>query len=370
MAMIRYWSYREFYAQHREHILAAVDRVFTSGRLILGPEVESLERAFASFCGAPYAIGVNSGTDALVLSLRALGIGLGDEVITVANTAVPTVAAIRLTGAVPVFVDVEEDSYLMDVTQVAAKLTARTRAVVPVHLCGHAVDMAPLITLGETRELCVVEDCAQACGARYHGRPVGSFGAAAAFSFYPTKVLGAFGDGGMVVTSTPAIAERVRRLRFYGLDDQGHAEEEGINSRLDEVQAAILRVRLEHLDEAVRRRQQIAQIYREGLDGVGDIGLPAMREECVHSFYIFTVRTAHRDRLMRFLRDEAIETKINYPLPVHLMRGYAFLGLGPGDLPVTERLAKSILSLPLYPELPIDDAARVVAMIRRFFGHT
>lgn len=368
VSKVRYWDYLEEYGIHRDEYLRICDKVFSSGRLILGQQVADFEEQLGAYCGVSSAVGVNSCTDALFLALKALGIGQGDEVVTVSNTAVPTVAAIRATGALPVFVDVEEDTYLMDTSLVEAKLTGRTRCIVPVHLCGQMVDMHPLLELAGQNEISIVEDCAQACGATYYGKKAGSLGDAGAFSFYPTKVLGAFGDGGAVTTSRPDLAVRLKRLRMYGMDGTYYAEEEGFNSRLDEVQAAILNLRLPALDASIERRRNIARIYDEGLAGVDGIGLPAPRKERGHQYYLYTIRTERRDELMSFLGEQGIESKINYPWPIHLMRGYAFLGCREGDLPVTERLARTILSLPIYPELPEEDALRVVDAVRRFTG--
>ena len=364
---IRYWEYLPDYRANRDEYLHVVDTAFSSGRLVLGSQVSTFEQRFAAYCGATCGVGVNSGTDALFLALKGLNIGSGDEVITVSNTAVPTVAAIRATGATPVFVDVEEDTYLMDVNLVEARMTEHTRCIVPVHLCGQMVDMAPLLDSAHARGVAVVEDCAQACGAIYSGQRAGSLGCAGAFSFYPTKILGAFGDGGLITTSRSDFGERLRRLRFYGMEADYYAEEEGYNSRLDEVQAALLNHKLPMVDAAVEKRRQLARIYDEGLAAVGDVGLPVEKDGRRHQYYLYTIRTAHRDALMQFLRTREIETKINYPTPVHLMRGYAFLGYKERDLPVTERLAAEILSLPMYPEMPEDNAQRVVAEIRRFF---
>jgi dTDP-4-amino-4,6-dideoxygalactose transaminase len=364
---VSYWEYLPDYAQYRQEVLAIVDRVFSSGRLILGPEVERFERRFADYCGAAFGVGVNSCTDALFLALKALGVGPGDEVITVANTAVPTVAAIRATGALPVFVDVEPDTYLMDVPQAARAVTPQTRCLLPVHLCGQAADMAAVMSLAEQRGLAVVEDCAQAAGARYADRRVGSFGAIGAFSFYPTKVLGGFGDGGVATTSSPDLAERLRRLRFYGMAGSYYAEEEGYNSRLDEVQAALLSYRLDRLDEEVAARQLLAARYDAGLSGIGDLALPAVRADRDHRYYLYTIRTSQRDELQKYLAGEGIETKVNYPWPIHLMRGYRFLGYREGSLPVTEQLASEILSLPMYGSLPIAHVERVIEAVRDFF---
>jgi aminotransferase EvaB len=365
-APVRYWDYRDDYRRQREQFLAIADRVFSSGRLILGSEVAQFEKDFASYCEVSHGVGVNSATDALFLALKALGIGTGDEVVTVANTAVPTVAAIRATGALPVFVDVEEDTYLMDVGRLPAAITARTRAVLPVHIFGQTVEMEPLLQIAHGAGLAVVEDCAQATGARYRGRRAGSLGDAAAFSFYPTKVLGAFGDGGMVVTDREDLQRRLKRLRFYGMEEGYYAEEEGYNSRLDELQAALLSYQLLSLDAQVERRREIAAAYDAGLAGCPEIGLPRVAPERQHQYYLYTIRTPRRDQLQQYLAERGIESRINYPTPIHLMRGYRFLGYGPGALPVTERLAGEILSLPMYPALTDSEVERVIAAIRAF----
>ncbi len=365
--MIRYWQYVDAYLRDRERVLAAVDRVFSSGRLILGGEVERFERDFAASCGARFGIGVNSGTDALFLAMKALGVGRGHEVITVANTAVPTIAAVRAAGARPVFVDVEEDTQLMDARLVDTAVTRKTRCILPVHLFGQMADMDVIGRTAAQRGLRIVEDCAQAAGASCGGRKAGSIGDIGAFSFYPTKVLGGFGDGGMAVTNSEHLAERLRRLRFYGMADGQHAEEEGYNSRLDEVHAALLGQKLATLEEAVRERRLLAARYTDLLAGVGDIGLPVVRPGRTHQFYVYTIRTAHRDRLRQFLAERGIETKINYPTPVHLMRAYPSLGRRAGSLPVTESLAGTVLSLPLYPGLSQKDVAAVAAAVTAYF---
>ncbi|HEY5999060.1 MAG TPA: DegT/DnrJ/EryC1/StrS family aminotransferase [bacterium] len=365
---VPYWDVRPFAAARRDELLAAVGRVLDSGRLVLADEVRRFEEDFARLCGVRWGVGVNSGTDALFLALKALDIGADDEVLTVANTAVPTVAAIRATGATPVFVDVEEETFLMDPRLLRERLSPRSRCIVPVHLAGQAADVPALREAAAGRDIRIVEDCAQACGATIGGRRVGSLGDAGAFSFYPTKVLGAFGDAGMVVTAGEALAQRVRRLRFYGMEREYAALEEGYNSRLDEVQAALLSVRLALLDEAVAGRRAIARRYDEALAGLGDLALPVTGAGRDHQYYLYTVRTPRRDALREHLATRGIETKINYPHPVHLMQAYAFLGWRPGDLPVTERLAATVLSLPIYPEMPPAHQSLVVDAVRDFFG--
>jgi len=365
--MVRYWDYLPEYRRHRTEILRITDEVFSSGRVILGSRVETFERNFAEFCGAGFGIGVNSCTDALFLALKALDIGAGDEVITVSNTAVPTVAAIRATGALPVFVDVESDTFLIDPALVEHAATGKTRCILPVHLCGQAASMEPILEIAARRGLSVVEDCAQAAGATCQGLKVGSIGVIGAFSFYPTKILGTFGDAGMLTTSSAAIARRLRRLRFYGMEGEYYSEEEGYNSRIDELHAALLDYRLQWLEGEVSARRAIADSYFEGLKGVGDLTLPATRPDRDHQYYLFTVRTRFRGELKQYLAEKGIETRINYPYPIHLMRGYSFLGYKSGSLPVTEQLAGEILSLPMYGALPLTHVDRVIEAIRSFY---
>lgn len=365
--MIKNWDYTDEYEYHRKEILDIVDKVFSSGRLILGRRVEEFEKAFSSYCGVNYGVGVNSGTDALFLALKALGIGPGDEVITVSNTAVPTIAAIRAAGATPVFVDVEEDSFLMDTRKIEAAITSRAKCVMPVHLFGQPVDMDPVVDIAKRHNLKIIEDCAQAAGALYKGRRVGSLGEIGAFSFYPTKVLGAYGDGGMAVTREKGLYEKLRRLRFYGMEKEYYSEEEGYNSRLDEVQAAILSFKLKTLDESILKRRKVAETYSKELSSGGDIELPIVKQDRTHQFHLYTIRTSHRDGLMNYLKEHGIEARISYPTPIHLMNGYRFLGYKKGDLPVTESLAGRILSLPMYPGLSICDIEKVVLSIKRFF---
>jgi len=364
---VKYWSYLEDYAEHRGRLLALTDEVLSSGRLILGPRVEQFERNFATYCGVAHGVGVNSGTDALILGMKALGIGPGDEVITVSNTAVPTVAAICATGATPVFVDIDPGTFLMDVRLVAERTTDRTRCILPVHLCGQMVEMEQVLELAGRKGLSVLEDAAQAAGATRNGRKAGSLGDASAFSFYPTKLLGGFGDGGMVMTNSLELAGKLRRLRFYGMEGTYYSREEGFNSRLDELHAAILDWRLTLLDGGIAKRRTIASLYDAGLAGVGDIQVPRVGEGNVHAYYLYTIRTARRDALKEFLMTRGIGTQINYPWPVHAMEGYAFLGHREGDLPQTEKAAREILSLPMYPALPVKDVEYVIDGVRAFF---
>ncbi|MFD3567090.1 DegT/DnrJ/EryC1/StrS family aminotransferase [Streptomyces sp. NPDC058671] len=360
---IRVWGYLDEYAAEREEILDAVDSVFGSGRLVLAESVRSFEEEFAARHGARHCVGVDNGTNAVKLGLEALGVGPGDEVITVSNTAAPTVVAVVGTGATPVFVDVRED-YLMDVSQVEAAITPRTRCLLPVHLYGQCVDMAPLEELAARHGLAVLEDCAQAHGARHHDRPAGTMGTAAAFSFYPTKVLGAYGDGGAVLTSDDEVDRRLRRLRYYGMEERYYVT--GLpahNSRLDEVQAEILRRKLRRLDTYVTARREIARRYAEGLGDTGLV-LPETAPGNDHVHYVYVVRHPHRDAIIEALRERDIELNISYPWPIHTMTGFAHLGYREGSLPVTERLAREIFSLPMYPSLAPEEQDKVVEALR------
>ena len=367
---VPYWSYLDHYAERRADILRRVDEVLGSGRLILGPWVERFEQHFAARMGAGHGVGVNSATDALFLALKSFGVGPGDEVVTVSNTAVPTVAAIRATGARPVFADIRPDTLLMDPASAAACCGPHTRGLLPVHLFGQMADLQGLRELARSRGLFLLEDCAQATGATQQGQPAGAAGDAAAFSFYPTKPLGTFGDGGMVLTSSEERAARLRRLRFYGMEKSYYAREEGYNSRLDELQAGVLDLLLPDLPARNLRRQHIAAAYDRGLAQLPGLSTPVTAPGNTHVYYVYTIRTDRRDALRAHLAERGIGTQVNYPTPIHLMEAYACLGGKAGDLPETERAAAEILSLPMYPELPPAAVARVCREIRAFFGHT
>lgn len=362
MKPIPMFDYRAQLASIRGEIDAAIARVLDSGTLILGDEGKRFEQTFAARLGGGHAVGVNSGTDALVIALQAFGIGPGDEVITVPNTAVPTVSAIRMTGATPVFADVDPRTALLDLSNLQQHVTARTRAIVPVHLYGNVVDVEALQDLVRGRGIRVLEDCAQCQGATLRQRPAGSFGDAAAFSFYPTKNLGAFGDGGLCFTRDPSLAEQMRRIRMYGFANAYYAEREGMNSRLDELQAAILSVKLRHLDAWVARRRALAALYDAALPS--NVQRMQTGAEVEHAYHLYVVRVANRDAVRQRLAEQGILTGVHYPTPIHRMRGYAFLGLGPGHAPVAEQLASEVLSLPLFPELEDSAVHRVAAALQ------
>ena len=352
------------YLSIQPEIDAALVRVFALGQFILGAEVEAFEREFGEYCSADHAVGVDSGTSAIQLSLLACGIGMGDEVVTVSNTAVATVAAIELTGAKPILVDIDPLYLTLDPSNLEAALTARTRAIIPVHLFGCPADLNPILDFASAHQLFVIEDCAQAHGACYHGRPVGGWGRLSAFSFYPTKNLGAYGDGGAVLTNDPVLAERARLLRQYGWDANRMSQQKGMNARLDEMQAAILRAKLRHLEKWNDRRRELAALYKSMLADV--LTLPVERPEICHVYHQFVVRHPQRDALRHYLLEHGIHTQIHYPVPIHLQPAYRELASQP--LPVTEATATQILSLPLYPEMRDEDVERVCQLIHMFLN--
>ena len=357
--MIRVWSYLDELKAEESEIQDAVNSVLHSGTLILGENVKKFEEEFASWCGAASGVGVNSGTDALFLALKAWGIGEGDEVITVSNTAVPTVAAVGAAGARARFVDVEYESALMDTSRLAEAVNERTKAIIPVHLYGQCVDMDAVGALARERGLKVLEDCAQSHGALQNGRCSGSMGDLAAFSFYPTKILGGYGDGGMILANSEDDDEKLRRLRFYGMSGTYYSIEEGYNSRLDELHAGILRKKLKHLDTYIERRRELARCYDEALGGT-ELGLPVEKPGNRHAYYLYVVRHPERDRILSHLESRDIHLNISYPWPIHIMPAYRRLGYSEGDFPVTERLAKEIFSLPMFPSLTGEAQQRVI----------
>jgi dTDP-4-amino-4,6-dideoxygalactose transaminase len=349
----------------RHDLDAALARVLDSGWFVLGSEGKAFEEEFATATGIPHAVGVGSGTDAIELALRALGVGPGDEVVTQANTCVPTVSAIERAGATPVLCDVEPDAGTMAPDSLRGALREKTRAVVPVHLYGQCADVDAIVDLCSERGIAVVEDCAQAVGAELRGRQAGSIGTLGCFSFYPTKNLAALGDGGAVVTCDAELAERLRLVRQYGQTDRYRHVIEGINSRLDEVQAAILRTRLPHLRRWNARRAEIAGAYTEALSET-PIRPLAQLEGRRHVFHLFVVEAPDRDALRAHLDEAGIGTLIHYPTPIHGHSPYRRLAAGPVPLSVSERLCERILSLPIYPELRDDEVERVADALRDF----
>jgi dTDP-4-amino-4,6-dideoxygalactose transaminase len=345
----------------RSEVVAAVAEVVAEGRFIGGPRVEAFEEAFAAYCGSAHAVGVASGTDAIELSLRALGIGAGDEVITAANTCIPTIAGIEASGATPVLVDVDEATFTLDPAELEDATTQRTRAVVPVHLYGQCAAIDAIADQARAQGLVVVEDAAQAHGAERDGRRAGTLGAVAAFSFYPPKNLGALGDGGAIVTGDEGLAVAARELRSFGERGGGEAVRRGSNSRLDPLQAALLSAKLSHLDEWTDRRRELAELYRAEL---GDaVALPLEAPGARHVYHLFVIRSPRRDELAHELERRGIGTLVHYPRAVHEHAAYRSLAR-PGRLTRSERLAREVLSLPLYPELTDDEAREVAAAVR------
>ena len=347
----------------RSQLEAAFDRTLNSGWFVLGKEVEAFEHEFAAYCKAEHCVGVGNGLEALHLILRAYGIGSGDEVIVPANTYIATWLAISNTGAKPVPVEPEERTYNLNPELIEAAITPQTKAIIAVHLYGLSADMDPINAIAARHGLKVIEDAAQAHGARYQGRRVGGLGDAAGFSFYPGKNLGALGDGGAVVTNDSELAEIVRRLRNYGSRVKYHNEVKGFNSRLDELQAALLRVKLRHLDEWNARRQQFADVYLAQLSDA-NLSLPFVPERAVPVWHVFAVRHPERDALQHCLQQASIGTMIHYPIPPHLQPAYADLGFGVGAFPLTEAIHREILSLPMSPHLSREQQARVIDTLR------
>ncbi len=354
-----------FVRAHRQEVDQALARVLDAGRFVLGPEEAAFEAEFAAYLNVPHVVGVASGTEALWLALLAAEIGPGDEVIIPSLTASATAAAVVQAGAVPAFADVRPGDLNLDPEQVERRLTARTRAVIAVHLYGNPADLPALQGLCTRRGLLLIEDCAQAHGASLDGRKVGTFGSLGAFSFYPTKNLGGLGDGGAVTTSDSALAERVRLLREYGWHDRYSSSLHGWNSRLDELQAAVLRVKLAHLEVGNRRRREIATTYRQGIDSNRFPPVWGV-EEGTGVFHQYVVRSPHREELSHHLAGRGVGSAVYYPVPVHLQSAYAEPGAGPGSLPVTERACREILSLPMYPELTEEQVGRVVETVNTY----
>lgn len=354
------------YLSLEQEIDAAIKEVLLGGQFILGPSVQKLEEEVAAYCGCKYGVGVASGTDALRLTLTALGIGPGDEVITTPFTFIATANTISHCGAKPVFVDIDPKTYNIDPAAIQKAISKRTKAIVPVHLYGQPVDMDPIMDLAEKYGLYVIEDIAQAMGARYKGRRVGSIGHAGALSFFPSKNLGAYGDGGMVVTNDAVLAEKIDILRKQGSKKKYYAEVLGFNSRLDTLQAAILSVKLKHLDSWNEARRQRAKRYNELLSGLPVI-TPYEAPDVYHVYHQYTIRTKERDALAAHLKERGISTMVYYPLPLHLQRVFADLGYGEGSFPESETASREVLSLPMYPELTEAEQQEVVRAIRGFY---
>ena len=355
------------YEALKSELLPAVEKALASGHYVLGPNVAAFEQELAAYTGAKFGVGVNSGSDALTLALRALDIGPGDEVITTPFTYIAPAESIHQVGAKIVFADIDPRTFLIDPAKVAKKVTPHTRAIIPVHLFGQAAPLDELFALAKPRSIHLVEDCAQAIGATYKGKPVGSHGALGCFSFYPTKNLGADGDGGMVVTNDETLAKKLKMLRVHGIERRYFHDLHGYNSRLDEIQAAILRVKLPHLKNWNARRSEIAAAYTRGLQGL-PLDLPGTADGNTHVFHVYALLTQRRDELMKYLGENGVPSIIYYPQPLHLQKLYENYGWKRGDFPVAEKISELILPLPMYPELKDEHVAHVVATIRGFFA--
>ena len=352
----------------KEEVLAGIGESLEGMQLFLGKNVQAFESEFATYCGTEFAIGVGSGTEALHLALLAGGVGPGDEVITVANTFFATIEAIALVGARPVLVDIDPDTLNIDPSQIEERISAKTKAILPVHLYGHPANMDPILELAQTYKLKVIEDACQAHGAGYHGRRVGSLGDAGCFSFYFTKNLGAYGEAGMIVTSDPDVAKECRLLRDHGQGAKYHHLRLGINGRLDEIQAVVLRVKLPHLDKWNQNRWRLAQVYDARL--TSSVVKPQEMPWAKHVYHLYVIRTPERDQLRTWLESKGVATGLHYPIPIHLQE--AWRGYGGSDvfLPVTERVTGEILSLPMYPELSAEAVSYVCDCIRDFTAAT
>ncbi len=348
----------------RPQINAALKKVLDSGKFVMGKNVELFETEFSGYIGTRYGIGVNSGTDALRIALKAFGIGQGDEVITASNTATPTVSAIREIGATPILVDSDE-YHLMDVEKIETAITAKTRAIIPVHLYGQGADMTKILKIAKKHGLKVIEDCAQSTGTTIGAKKLGTFGDAACFSFFPTKNLGAAGDGGMILTNDKHIADICKRLRRYGMDSSYHAHIEGYNSRLQEFQAAILRIKLPHLKSYNARRREIAKRYMSEIQNPR-VEMPKKRAGTSHIFHQFVITVAEREKFLEHLKASGVGFGIHYPVPIHLQGAYRFLGHTEGAFPNAETAAQKIVSLPIFPELTGKEVDYIIETVNSF----
>jgi len=359
------WSYLEDYKKNKKKILEITDRVFSSGNLILSKEVINFENNFSNFTNNNFGVGVNSGTDALQIALMSIGIKKDDEVITVSNTAVPTVSAIISCNARPIFIDVNENDFLMNASLIEQKITKKTKAIIPVNLYGQSANYELINKISKKNNLKVIEDCAQSAGALYKNKPSGSLGDLGAFSFYPTKNLGGYGDGGMIVTKNKKLYLNCKKLRKYGMNKSYYADIHGINSRLDEVQAAILNFQLTKLKSNIIKRRRIAKIYNENLK-TPFLELPIENKNNFHSYYVYVVKHPQRKKIMHYLKDNDIFCNISYPYPIHSMKGYSYLNKKISDLPITNKLSKQIFSLPMYPELDTIKLEKVINTLNKF----
>lgn len=361
--MIPFFDLKRQYKEIEEEINSKIKEILDGGWFILGKELENFEKNFSQYIGAKYGVGVGSGTEALHLALVAAGVKEGDEVITVANTAVPTVSAISFAGGKPVFVDICED-FTIDVDKIEEKITSKTKVILPVHIFGNSCEMDKIMEIAKKHNLKVVEDCAQAHGTGYKGKKVGNIGDYGCFSFYPTKNLGAYGDAGMILVNSEEEFEKLKMLRNYGQEKERYKNKiKGFNSRLDELQAAILNIKLKYLDSWNEKRIKTAEIFNKNLKNVE---LPIKKDDVKHIYHLYVIKSKERDRLQKYLEENDIKTLIHYPIPVHLQESYKDLNLNVGSLPLTEKYANEILSIPIYPELNQEEIGNIVSCINNF----
>lgn len=362
---VQFGDLKSHYANYKNDIDQAVNRVLESGYFILGPELANFEKSFAEFLGSGSVAGCGSGTDAIYLALACIGVGPDHEVIVPSHTAVPTICAIRMTGATPVFVDICPSTYLIDPTKIEEVITPKTKAIVPVHLYGQMAPMDEIMAIAQEHNIKVIEDCAQSTGATYKGKQSGTIGDFGAFSFYPSKNLGAFGDGGAVSSRTEEGFELLKKVRNYGQSRRYYNDMEGINSRLDEMQAAILSCQIPHVDSWNQRRIEIAEKYTEGLKDI--VNTPSILDGNKHVFHLYVIQTSFRQELESFLSEKSIQALIHYPVPAHLQEAYKGLNYSLGSLPVTEAACQRILSLPMYPGLSDEQIDYVIESICQFY---
>jgi len=361
--MIPFIDLKREYFEIGEEVNQAIQRVLKNGYFILGEEVEIFEEEFSEYIGVKYGISVNSGSDALFLALKALGIGKGDEIITVSHTFISTIDAIVRNGAIPIFVDIDLETYCMDITKIEERITEKTKAILPVHLYGHPADMDTIMGIAKRHNLFVIEDACQAHGAEYKGKKVGGIGNVGCFSFYPTKNIGAYGDAGMIITNNEELANKLKMMRNYGSSKKYYHEFVGINSRLDEIQAAVLRVKLKYLDEWNEKRRRITKLYNKLLEDSG-IVTPIEKKYARRVYYLYVARCKNRNKFQQYLLENGVQTMIHYPIPVHLQKAYCTLGYKKGDFMVTEKCANEVLSLPMWIELSYKDVEKICKLIK------
>jgi len=371
--MIKTWSYIEEYKVLRKKILGSIDRTLKSGQIFFGKELQKFEKRFIKKNNFKYGLAVGSGTDALYISLLGLGIRSGDEVITVSNTAIPTVSSIISTGANVKFVDIDR-YYLLDVNKIKKCISKKTKAIIPVHLYGQSCDMEKICKIAKKYKLKIIEDCAQAQGAKFKNKFVGSFGDVGCFSFYPTKILGAYGDGGFVSTNSIKLYKKMKRIRFYGIeqnnkknkyDNKYYANEHGTNSRISEIQSSILNLKLSHVNSWIKQRRKLAKIYTHELKDTS-LKLPVENIDCKHVFHLYVVYHPKRDKIIKKLEEKNIHVNINYPFPIHKMKAYRNKALNKSNyLPITEKMANGIFSLPLYPKLKVSEVLKISKILRK-----